>query len=59
MHIMKLTPNKTTAESWLKRSFLFDILSLISWKELLYNSALTCQTLFLRGICTLKFEFPQ
>ena len=59
MYIMKLTPNKTVAESWFKRCFLFNILSLTSWKELLYNSTLTCQILFSRGICTLKFEFPQ
>ena len=56
---MKPTPNKTVAESWFKRCFLYDILCLTSWKELLYNSTLTCQILFSRGICTLKFEFPQ
>ena len=32
--LMKLTPNKTVAESWCKRSFLFGILNLTSWKEL-------------------------
>ena len=38
MHIMKLTPNKTVAESWFKGSFVFDILNLTSWNEILYNS---------------------
>ena len=59
MRIMKLMPNKTIAESWFKRCFSFHILSLASWKKLLYNSTLTCQILFSRDICTLKFEFPQ
>ena len=45
MHIMKLTPNKTVAESWFKGSFVFDILNLTSWNEILYNSTLTCQIL--------------
>ena len=34
MHI-KAMPNKSIAESWLKESFLFDILYL-RWKKLLY-----------------------
>ena len=59
MHIMKPTLNKTVAESWFKRCFLFDILILTSCKEVLYNSTLTCQMLFSRGIFTLKFELPQ
>ena len=59
MPIMKLTPNKTVAESLFKRRFLSDIFSLTGWKELLSNSTLTCQILFSRGIYTLKFEFPQ
>ena len=59
MHIMKLTPIETVAESRFKRSFLFDVLSLTSWKELLYNSNLLWQILFSRGICNLKFEFLQ
>ena len=41
MHIMKPTPNKTVAESWFKKCFLFNILSLTGWKELLYNYTLT------------------
>ena len=53
----RLTPNKTVPVSWFKRRFLFDIISLTSWKEPLYNSTFTCQILFSRGIC--KFEFSQ
>ena len=59
MHIMKLMPNKAVVESWFKRSFLSDFLSLTSWKEMLYNSTLTCQVLFSRDIFNLKFELPQ
>ena len=59
MQIMKLTPNKSVAESWFKRCFLFDILNLTGWKELLYNSILLWKILFSRGICILTFEFPQ
>ena len=58
MHIQKLTPNKTVAESWFNKSVLFDISRSTSWKELLHNSTLTCHILFSRGICNLKFEFP-
>ena len=31
MYMMKLKPNKDFAESWFKRSFPFDILSLTCW----------------------------
>ena len=46
MHIIKMTPNKAVAESCFKKSFLFDILSLTSCEELLYNSTLTCKYYF-------------
>ena len=60
MHIMKLTPNMTFAESWFKRCFLFYILSLTSWKELLYNSTFSCQIqIFRRHLYfEFKFDFP-
>ena len=52
MHIQELTPNKTVAESWINKSFLFDISSSTSWKELLYNSTLMRQphTVFKRHL---------
>ena len=42
---MKSKPNKTVYQDKFnktERSLSFDILSLTSWKELLYNSTLTC-----------------
>ena len=59
MFIMKLTPLKTVAESFFKRNFPFDILSLKSWKEQLCNSTLTWQIIVSREICNLKFKFSK
>ena len=57
MHIMKLTPNETVGESWFKISFLFDNLSLTSWKEIftiqLSHAKYCFQEAFV--ICSLNF----
>ena len=47
---MKLTPKKAVAEPSFKRSFLFDILSFMYWRKLLYNSTQASQILFSRGM---------